>query len=77
MAQMVCTACGTAGDPVRETKGSFLIELFLWLCFLAPGIIYSLWRLTTRYDACRSCKAATLVPVDSPVGRKLLDKGAA
>jgi hypothetical protein len=68
---LVCTQCGTVGDIARSTKGSFLIELILWLCFLIPGLIYSVWRLTTRAKVCRCCGSSTLVPVDSPVGRKL------
>ena len=70
--QMVCGSCGSVVVPVRETKGSFFIELFLWLCFLFPGLIYSIWRLTSKYDACPTCKAANLVPLDSPMGRKLV-----
>lgn len=70
-AKLVCTQCGTVGNGQSSTRGSFLIELLLWLCFIIPGLIYSLWRLTTRAKVCGSCGATTLVPVDSPVGRKL------
>ena len=64
-----CTVCGSITKPIRITKGSFVIEVFLWLCFLFPGLIYSLWRLTTRHDACRSCKSAAIVPLNSPAAR--------
>lgn len=72
----VCRDCGTVGEPKRETRGSMLMEIVLWICFLIPGLIYSIWRLTTRYDACPACASRNLVPLDSPMGAKLaLDTG--
>jgi hypothetical protein len=71
MSDMVCKDCGTTGEPARITKGSTMIELILWLCFLVPGLIYSFWRLSSRYDACACCGSVALVPVNSPVGRTL------
>lgn len=68
----VCTMCGHAGKPVMRVRGSMLIEIVLWLCLIVPGLIYSLWRLGSKHQACAACGAATLVPSDSPVGRKLL-----
>ena len=73
--EMVCTACGSVGRPVRVTQGSFLIELALWLFFLLPGFIYSIWRLTSKHDACPKCGGKQLVPLDSPVGQKLIAGG--
>ena len=69
--KMVCTQCGTVGSGKTHTSGSFLIELVLWLCFLVPGLIYSIWRLTTRKEVCGACGASTLVPVTSPAGIRL------
>jgi hypothetical protein len=71
----VCTACGSVGRPERVTKGSFLIELALWLFFLLPGLIYSLWRMTSKHWACRQCGSPSLVPANSPVGQKLIAGG--
>lgn len=70
--QMVCASCGSVGVPVRKTRGSFVIELALWLIFCAPGLVYSLWRLTTKHTACRTCGGVQLVPPGSPVGQRLL-----
>ena len=64
-----CMTCGSDGKPVSTTKGSLAIELMLWLCFIIPGILYSLWRLTTRSPACSFCKATTLIPMDSPAAK--------
>jgi hypothetical protein len=69
----ICTTCGTQGDGKTVTRGSIFIELILWVCFLIPGLIYSVWRLTTRRKACRACGSSALVPLDSPVGRKMAD----
>lgn len=68
IAQMtyLCANCLTEGKPKSHTKGSFVIEIFLWLCFIVPGLIYSLWRLTTRANVCRTCLSPELVPSNSP-----------
>ena len=67
----VCKQCGTVGEPSKATPGSCLIELVLWLCFIIPGLIYSLWRLSRRHAACAVCGSKDLVPVDTPVGRAI------
>ena len=71
MSQLICLNCGTVGAPKTVTKGSFLVEIILWLFFIIPGIIYSIWRLTTRAKACCSCGAENMVPLNSPIGKKL------
>ena len=71
MSHLICTQCGTAGRPQTKTQGSLIVELFLWVCFIVPGVLYSLWRLTTRAKCCRACGSTNLVPLDSPVGRNL------
>lgn len=71
---MVCVNCGYRGKPKTVTKGSILIEIVLWLALIVPGIIYSLWRLTTRHSACPQCAAANMVPAGSPRGRKLIEE---
>jgi len=68
---MICARCGTVGDTKRHTKGSLLIELVLWLCFLVPGLIYSIWRLTTRRDVCRACGSDAPIPRNTPVGQAI------
>ena len=47
-------------------------EIVLWCLLILPGLIYSLWRVTTRSDVCRACGSSELVPATSPVGKKLL-----
>ena len=45
---LVCTTCGHHGEPVPLTKGDIGTEIVLWLLFLVPGLLYSLWRQTSR-----------------------------
>jgi hypothetical protein len=66
----ICTTCGTVGRPKKETPGVFCIEVVLWVCGILPGLIYSLWRITSKRTVCPSCGGA-VIPTDSPVGRKL------
>jgi hypothetical protein len=70
----ICSSCGTVGRAKTVTRGSLLIEIFLWLCLIVPGLLYSLWRLTSRHKACGACGAQTLIPLDSPLGRQLQSK---
>lgn len=68
----ICTQCGSIGKPQRVAGGSLLVELALWLFFLVPGFIYSLWRISTKRPACRACGAIhAMVPLHSPRGREL------
>lgn len=67
----ICSQCGSTAESKTFTRGSFGIELVLWLCFLIPGLIYSIWRLSTRHEGCRACGSASLIPLMSPMGKKL------
>lgn len=70
---LICPSCGSRGEPKTITKGSTAIELILWLCFIVPGLIYSIWRLTTRQSGCPACGNIGMIPANSPVGRRLID----
>jgi hypothetical protein len=71
MRPYICARCGVQGSLKSETRGSFLIEVVLWLMFIIPGLIYSLWRLSTRRKVCGSCGSHELVPLNSPRGKQL------
>jgi len=71
---MICQTCGTRGEPKTVTRGSIWIEIVLWLCLIVPGLIYSIWRLTTKQKACPSCGQVSMIPVNTPVGRTLVEK---
>lgn len=70
--RLYCTQCGTVSNGVRHVPGSILIELVLWICFLIPGLIYSVWRHAAQKKACPSCKQAGLIPVISPKAKREL-----
>lgn len=69
--QQRCTRCYALVYGKDHTSGSCLIELLLWVMFIIPGIIYSIWRLTTRRPVCPKCGSPELVPADSPRGSEL------
>ena len=70
--EMLCVDCLTQGKPKLYTKGYFLIELILWLCFIVPGLIYTVWRVGSRQNVCPSCGGSNLIPVDSPRAKQIL-----
>ena len=73
--KMLCPVCNASAKPKIKTKGSVLIELVLWLCFIVPGIVYSLWRQTTKYKVCPVCGAEGMIPHNSPKAQHLLSTG--
>lgn len=70
--EMVCANCGYFGKNKVIYKGSDLMELLLWLCFLFPGFFYSLWRICTKHKGCPNCGDKNMIPMDSPMGQKLI-----
>ncbi len=70
--KMVCATCGSFANTKSKTSGSLLVEIVLWLCFIIPGLIYSAWRLSSRKGVCSVCGGSNMVPIDSPVGMKIL-----
>lgn len=70
-----CKTCGYSGSVKSKTKGSLIIEIILWICFIIPGLIYSVWRMTTKGLVCPSCGGTELIPVNSPIAQQLLGSG--
>lgn len=66
-ATLYCSTCGHEGPTKLKTKGSLLIEIVLWICFIVPGLVYSLWRISTRHKVCTQCGSSTLLPTQSPM----------
>jgi len=69
--QYIRTHCGYAGSRISYTLGSFWLEVFLWLFFIVPSIIYSTLRLTARKFICPNCKNS-YDSCDSHIGKNLL-----
>lgn len=73
---MICESCGYVGSPETKAAGGgfgCLVEVILWLLFIIPGIIYTVWRLSTIKKVCPKC-GGHMIPLDSPRGRKLRDQ---
>lgn len=70
----VCLNCGSVDKSKTKVKGSIGIEIVLWIFFIVPGIIYSIWRWSSVYKVCRVCGNANIVPMDSPKGREMIAK---
>jgi len=68
----ICRKCGQIGPHELNKKGKLSTEIILWLLFILPGLIYSIWRRTGRYFACRACGTHHIVPLDSALGREVL-----
>lgn len=66
---MYCKKCGNVGPTKAIMKGSFAIELVLWLFFLFPGLIYSIWRLTTKGRGCSVCGSGDVIPANAPLAK--------
>lgn len=72
--EMVCTKCGYCGKAKMVYKGSDFMELGLWICFIFPGLFYSLWRNCTKYKGCSFCGGKNMIPADSPMGQKIINE---
>jgi len=62
-----CKNCGHTGACESHTPGNVFIELILWLCIIVPGLIYSIWRVSSRKAKCTQCGSFDVVPSTSPV----------
>lgn len=69
----VCKDCGTVGKTKTVARGSMAVEVVMWLCFIVPGLIYSVWRLSSKHEACRACGSERLIPAETPAGRQLAE----
>lgn len=68
--QKICTNCHYVGKG--KAPGSFLIEVVLWLSFIVPGLIYSIWRFGQKKRICPLCGSSSMIPVDTPKGQELI-----
>ncbi len=67
-----CPNCGAVDYAVRRTRGAFVIEIVLWFCFVLPGLLYTLWRATSKYDACAKCGLPGPIPLSAPRAQEAL-----
>jgi hypothetical protein len=53
-------------------RGSGWVNGVLFVTGFFPGVVYLVWRLTTKLDACPTCGHATLIPANAPLARAWL-----
>lgn len=58
-----CFTCGYKGKGKYYCPWSFFIEIILWLFFLVPWLIYSIWRLSNRGYICKQCGNQNVVKI--------------
>lgn len=69
---IACTVCKTISERSRTTMpGSDSAEIALWIVFLLPGIVYSIWRNNAKAEVCPSCNSKAIVPLSSPTGQSI------
>ena len=68
--ELRCGRCGYIGPAEPYAPGKTWLEAVLWIAFVVPGFLYSMWRLFGRRYLCPRCKDAD-GKVKVPVGRKL------
>ena len=55
MIEIQCPNCKYEGIGKNITRDSVAVELILWLLFMFPGLVYSIWRLSTAKLVCPEC----------------------
>ncbi len=71
---MICAHCGYIGKTERFSKGSYLLEIILWMMLFVPGTLYTTWRFFNEYHACPICRNMTMTPLDSTLGKKIANE---
>jgi len=61
----VCMECGCQRDPIDAKRGLLVIEIFMWLLYILPGIIYSFWRRARKQQVCSKCRNPSVVLTSS------------
>ena len=72
---MICKTCEEQVSLVNTTPGSIWVEIVLWMLFCAPGLVYSVWRLSKRRLVCSQCMGSDLVHESSAAGRRITRNG--
>jgi len=61
----VCMECGCQRDPIDANRGLWVIEIFMWLLYILPGAIYSIWRRVRKQQVCPNCQHPSVVLTSS------------
>lgn len=55
-----CTSCNSYFPHIGK-KGNGWIELVLYLFYIIPGIIYSIWRRAGNSNVCPKCNSTSVI----------------
>lgn len=61
----LCLECGCQRDPIDAKRGLLVIEIFMWLLYILPGVIYSIWRRVRKHQVCPNCRNPSMVLTSS------------
>lgn len=61
MGKRLCKNCDFVGSGALPGHG--WVEALLWLCYLVPGAIYSIWRRGRGAYVCPRCHAPYMIPL--------------
>ena len=61
----ICLECGCQRDPINAKRGLLVIEIFMWLLYILPGVIYSIWRRVRSQEVCPNCLNPSIVLTSS------------
>ncbi|MEE9499260.1 MAG: hypothetical protein V3V24_07960 [Nitrospinaceae bacterium] len=61
----VCMECGCQRDPIDANRGLWVVEIFMWLLYILPGVIYSIWRRVRKHQVCPKCRNPSVVLTSS------------
>jgi hypothetical protein len=70
----ICSNCGSLNSDTTKEDGSTLITIILLICYIIPGIIYFLWRGSTKRIICKNCKNSTIIDAKTPLGKEMYAK---
>jgi len=57
----VCMECSCQRDPIWVKRGWLIVEIVMWLLYILPGVIYSIWRRVRKQQVCPNCLNPTMV----------------
>jgi hypothetical protein len=69
--KIICRNCGNIGFSKEVIKGSLWITIILLFFYILPGIIYEIWRGTTKVFCCPKCNSQSIIPANTPAARKI------
>ncbi|MCE2926180.1 MAG: hypothetical protein LW823_00825 [Rickettsiales bacterium] len=72
--EWLCKTCGYSGLRKNKRPGNVVIEIILWLFYIIPGLIYTIWRISAQYYVCPKCEGKEMIPLDSVFAKNILER---